>query len=184
MKTSCKALLCLALLQTGAGCSRAAVSQAPPGPDVSPPAKSPSPKIAPGASGQDATAQREETPPELKDVPQQVLIGTDVEPLQPHLAHGQPVQPGKYAAEIGGAVLRGEITAGTAPGFKRQFKEPGLKSSTATYETLRVSENALTGEKITIIGLPDAILVFERDSGVSGIPKSLWIRYERQEERP
>ncbi len=165
------------------GCKQPAVSPAPTRPDTlgaqfadahpTPPQKASGLKSGSGMpAGQSDMWQN--------DVPQEVLVGTDVEPLQTYLPEARPVLPGRYRAETGGAVLLAEVTPGEPPLLKRQFKEPGLKAATKTYRNLQRADNALVGDKLRILGLPRAILVLEQDSGVEGIPASLWIHFERQ----
>lgn len=124
------------LVASGAfGCKPAGVAQPlPPAGDIRPLDARLQTRDSPPAPSADANSpEGNRLLPDLKGLPQEVLVGTDIEPLSSYLVQVQPVRAGKYSAEIGGAVLRADITTGAVPSLKRQFKEPGMKGSMSTY---------------------------------------------------
>lgn len=121
---------------------------------------------------------------ETGDVPQDVLVGTDVEKLADHLTHQRPVTfPSTYAGEQGGATASVQLREVNGKAvLSRIFKEPGAKAQRAEYSGLSIEDGGkrLTGPAVQVLGVKDGILVLEKRSGVDGIPPSLWILYEQK----
>lgn len=119
----------------------------------------------------------------LRSTPDSVLVGTDVVPLSEFLQSAQPIPvPEIFRNEQGGATAEIQLVMGASgPSLTRRFAEPGTGAESKRYDSLSShSERArLSSSDLEVLGLPDAILVWEKSSGVDGIPDSLWIRYDK-----
>lgn len=118
----------------------------------------------------------------LGSTPQSVLVGTDVMPLSEFLKSARPIPvSGTFRSEQGGATGEIQLVQGASGAvLTRQFAEPGTEVQSKRYDSLSSSSDGarLSSSALEVLGLPDAILVLERNSGVDGIPDSLWIRYD------
>jgi hypothetical protein len=99
------------------------------------------------------------------------------------LKSAQPIPvPGVFRGEQGGATAEIQLVMGTSgPSLTRRFAEPGTEAQSKRYDSLsrQAGRARLSGSSLEVLGLPDAILVWEKSSGVDGIPDSLWIRYDK-----
>jgi hypothetical protein len=131
---------------------------------------------------------KSKTPPvedlrrELRSTPDSVLVGTDVVPLSEFLNSTRPVPaPAVFRSEQGGATAEIELTinpSGTV--LTRRFAEAGTEPQTKRYDSLRGHPHGvrLSSGGLEVLGVSESILVWEKRSGVEGIPDSLWIRYD------
>lgn len=119
----------------------------------------------------------------LRSTPDSVLVGTDVVPLSEFLKSAQPIPvPEIFRSEQGGATAEIQLVMGASgPSLTRRFAEPGTEAQSKRYDLLssRSDRARLSGSDLEVLGLADAILVWEKSSGVDGIPDSLWIRYDK-----
>jgi hypothetical protein len=119
----------------------------------------------------------------LRSTPDSVLVGTDVVPLSAFLKSAQPITvPEIFRSEQGGATAEIQLVMGASgPSLTRRFAEPGTEAQSKRYDSLSSQTDGmrLSGIDLEVLGLPDAILVWEKSSGVDGIPDSLWIRYDK-----
>lgn len=119
----------------------------------------------------------------LRSTPDSVLVGTDVGLLSGYVESARPVSvPEIFLSEQGGATAEIQLVMGASgPTLTRRFLEPGTEAQSKRYDSLSSHANRvrLSGSEIEVLGLDDAILVWEKNSGVDGIPDSLWIRYEK-----
>jgi hypothetical protein len=119
----------------------------------------------------------------LRSTPDSVLVGTDVVPMSEFLKSAQPIPvPGIFRGEQGGATAEIRLVMGASgPSLTRRFAEPGTEAQSKRYDSLSSHSDRvrLSGSDLEVLGLPDAILVWEKSSGVDGIPDSLWIRYDK-----
>jgi hypothetical protein len=119
----------------------------------------------------------------LRSTPDSVLVGTDVVPLSDFLKSAQPIPvPEIFRSEQGGATAEVQLVMGASgPSLTRRFAEPGTEAQSKRYDSLsnHADRARLSGRDLEVLGLPDAILVWEQSSGVDGIPDSLWIRYDK-----
>jgi len=119
----------------------------------------------------------------LRSTPDSVLVGTDVVPVSEFLKSAQPIPvPEIFRSEQGGATAEVQLVMGASgPSLTRRFAEPGTEAQSKRYDSLssHTDRVRLSGSDLEVLGLPDAILVWEKSSGVDGIPNSLWIRYEK-----
>ena len=119
----------------------------------------------------------------LRSTPHSVLVGTDVVPLSEFLKPVQPIAvPEIFRSEQGGATAEIQLMMGASgPSLTRRFAEPGTGAQIKRYDSLSSNSERvrLSGGDLEVLGLPDAILVWEKSSGVDGIPDSLWIRYDK-----
>jgi hypothetical protein len=119
----------------------------------------------------------------LRSTPDSVLVGTDVVPLSAFLKSAQPITvPEIFRSEQGGATAEIQLVMGASgPSLTRRFAEPGTEAQSKRYDSLssHTDRVRLSGIDLEVLGLPDAILVWEKSSGVDGIPDSLWIRYDK-----
>jgi hypothetical protein len=135
---------------------------------------------SPGSSSPAAAAELSR---ELSALPDNVLVGTDVVPLADYLASTVPIpQSGAFRSEQGGATAEVRIMAGPqGVTLTREFTEPGTKTQTKRYDGLQARSNGvrLSSVNLEVLGMRQSLLVLEKQSGVDGIPDSLWIEYER-----
>jgi hypothetical protein len=119
----------------------------------------------------------------LRSTPDSVLVGTDVIPLSELLKSAQPIPvPETFRSEQGGATAEIQLVKGASGAvLTREFTEPGAEAQSKRYDSLSSHSDGvrLSSNDLEVLGLPDAILVLERSSGVDGIPDSLWIRYDK-----
>jgi hypothetical protein len=119
----------------------------------------------------------------LRSTPDSVLVGTDVVPLSEFLKSAQPIPvPETFRSEQGGATAEIRLVKGASgPSLTRRFAEPGTEAQSKRYDSLssHLDRARLSGSDLEVLGLADAILVWEKSSGVDGIPDSLWIRYDK-----
>ena len=123
----------------------------------------------------------------LATFPQDVLVGTDVQPLKSLLASRAPVSvPSDLANEQGGgnATIHFQ-TANGGVDLTRVFREPGATASKKSYTGLKPTEDPawLSGPGIEVLGLKWGVLVLEKSSGTDAIPSTLWLLYERSSKR-
>jgi hypothetical protein len=115
-------------------------------------------------------------------LPSDVLVGTDVAPLASFLNKARPIPAtGTFTGDQGGAESKIRLTAGAkGPTLTREFAEPGADRQVKRYENLKASAGGarLSGKLLEVIGVGKSILVFEKASGVDGIPDSLWVQYD------
>jgi hypothetical protein len=120
---------------------------------------------------------------ELSALPDNVLVGTDLVPLADYLASAVPIpQSGALRSEQGGATAEVRIMPGPqGVTLTREFTEPGTKTQTKRYDGLQARANGvrLSSGNLEVLGMRQSLLVLEKQSGVDGIPDSLWIEYER-----
>ena len=117
-------------------------------------------------------------------LPQDVLVGTDVEKLTDYLAKRAPIKlPSTYSGEQGGATASVQIRQlnGKAS-MSRTFKEPGAKAQRAEYSALSIEDGGqrLSAPTVEVIGVKDGVIVLEKNSGTDGIPPTLWVFYEHK----
>jgi hypothetical protein len=123
----------------------------------------------------------------LKSLPQDVLVGTDVRPLETLLPSRRPVViPSDLTNEQGGGGASIQIRSANGKiSLIRVFREPGASPSKKSYAGIGQTKDPslLSGPGIEILGLEAAVLVHEKNSETDAIPGSLWILYERSSAR-
>lgn len=115
---------------------------------------------------------------ELANLPENVLVGTDVTPLSDFMNTIQEIpSSGSFSSEQGGANASVKLDGQT---LTREFAEPGSKPQLKRYDGLQRHADSMraSGQGVELIGVKEGILVLEKNSGVEGIPNSLWIEYE------
>ncbi|HEX3695284.1 MAG TPA: hypothetical protein VH374_07835 [Polyangia bacterium] len=171
----------LILMMTIVACkgNAAEVSKSrPPSPSASIDATFPSPyNDRPSTSDLKANSDKSA----LASLPQDVLVGTDVEKLAGYLSRRAPIRiPGLFEGNQGGAKASIKvISVGPKIEMTRTFKEPGAKAQAVQYRTLVSSDNGqrLSGQNLELFGVKEGAIVLEKKSGVDGIPPTLWIFY-------
>ena len=149
-----------------------------------PPDRSPAPPAADETAP--PTADKDDLLADLAGLPQEVLLGTDVEPLSAHLppmGSARPPSSGRFRSEQGGAVSTLTLDAkGESITATRRFQEPGAAVQAKTYTALtsKAGGRRLSGSDVELLIGKEGVLLLEKASGVDGIPASLWIYYRSQ----
>jgi len=113
----------------------------------------------------------------FNNLPQNVLIGTDVQPINEYKSLGR-INTGHYFAEMGGATLK-LVIKNDPDQFKitRIFQEAGRSEEIKNYKFEGQGNQAINNSDISLILTKKGLLVLEKKPDNFGIPTDLWIMY-------
>lgn len=114
-----------------------------------------------------------------------VLDGTDLLEMQEVELVALDIEGvgGQYSTEQGGSILTLNVHLNNnLLEAERRYEEPEMDTMTRTYQFSATSEEGAVAEKqdAFLKQTRAGVLLWEKDSGVEGIPDSYWIHYIRQ----
>lgn len=122
-------------------------------------------------------------PRSFSNLPQEVIIGTDVFPITNFEAVVENEKRWAFQAEMGGAVLQLNIEYDSKKQLAvvREYVEPGMPAETKRYAGLCINQGRIYGPGVRGIFVQDGLLWLELNSGNGFIPPDLWIQMQQQE---
>ncbi len=122
-----------------------------------------------------------ETPRFSRPVPKDVLVGTNVEPVDRYFKSIEHfLGPADFSTDTGGASLTVNIVKkGKVFLISRISQVPGEPKQSKQYKdiTLKNDGTWLTGKGIEAVKVHGGALILEYHSGVEGIPDNMWFFY-------
>ncbi|MET1255302.1 hypothetical protein [Aliikangiella maris] len=119
---------------------------------------------------------------------QEVLTGTDMQPLSDFKYQPAEQQTATYSSENGGATLTVKVatektsinTQQTTFHITRIYQEPGLPNDIKTYSPVCIQNEKLYHPSLRALTTADSLLWLELDSQNEFISADFWIRLTRQ----
>lgn len=136
-----------------------------------------------GLAGCGSTAAQTGTQDVVPTLPTSVLDGTEERALRdlPQTPLELSTIAGSYDAEQGGAMLIVHVRVeGDVIHIERTFREPTMDDSVHAYALRIDAAQALSEtDDAALRRTTDGVLLWERTSGVEGIPSNWWSHYRR-----